>query len=462
MGSEIVLSDVITDIAAGPFGSNLKVSCFVPSGFPIIDGANLKGFKVTDNLTKFVTEEKARSLSRSIAKRGDVVVTISGTLGQISYIPEDSAYEEYLCSQRQFKVTFDTSKVYVPYLVFYFHTREGRGKLLAFANQTGVPALAQPTKNFKRITLELPELEQQRKIALIAELLTAKIEANAKLNDYLLELTRVLFAHWFKDFAPFQDEETYVTEIGDIPASVKLVPLAELTKVITKGTTPTTLGFEYKESGINFIKGESIGDDHSFDYGKFAHIDEEANAALKRSVIEDRDLLFTIAGTLGRFAMAEKGMIPANTNQAVGIIRADERLLTPEVLLSYFIGGWQEDYYARRIQQAVQANLSLTTLKSLPVPVLEGKKRFEYEEQIIPVIHAIEANNAENRRLSELRDALLPKLMSGEIDVSKIDLTQLNNHLAKSLRQLERYVSPHKNGAARTPASRPVPLAIAS
>ena len=223
-----------------------------------------------------------------------------------------------------------------------------------------------------------------------------------------------------------------MTEIGDTPASVKLVPLAELTKVITKGTTPTTLGFEYKESGINFIKGESIGDDHSFDYGKFAHIDEEANAALKRSVIEDRDLLFTIAGTLGRFAMAEKGMIPANTNQAVGIIRADERLLTPEVLLSYFIGGWQEDYYARRVQQAVQANLSLSTLKSLPVPVLEGEKRFEYEEQIIPVIHAIEANSAENRRLSELRDALLPKLMSGEIDVSKVDLTQLNNHLREN------------------------------
>lgn len=196
MDSEIVLSDVITDIAAGPFGSNLKVSCFVPSGFPIIDGANLKGFKVTDNLTKFVTEEKARSLSRSIAKRGDVVVTISGTLGQIAYIPEDSAYEEYLCSQRQFKVTFDTSKVYFPYLVFYFHTREGRGKLLAFANQTGVPALAQPTKNFKRIRLELPDIEQQRKIALIAELLTKKIEANANLNGYLVKACDVLYSNY--------------------------------------------------------------------------------------------------------------------------------------------------------------------------------------------------------------------------------------------------------------------------
>ena len=278
--------------------------------------------------------------------------------------------------------------------------------------------------------INLPSLSAQEAVCSILNPLQKKMVSNAMLNDYLRELIKVLFAHWFKDFAPFQSEDTYVTEIGDIPTSVKLVPLAELTKVITKGTTPTTLGFEYKKSGINFIKGESIGDDHSFDYGKFAHIDEGANAALKRSVIEDRDLLFTIAGTLGRFAMAEKEMIPANTNQAVGIIRADERLLTPEVLLSYFIGGWQEDYYARRVQQAVQANLSLTTLKSLPVPILEGNRRSEYEEQIVPIIHAIEANNTENRRLSELRDILLPKLMSGEIDVSKIDLTQLNNHLA--------------------------------
>lgn len=259
-------------------------------------------------------------------------------------------------------------------------------------------------------------------------------------------MIKAVFAHWFKEFAPFQDEETYESEIGDIPSSVKLIPLSDLAKVITKGTTPTTLGFEYKASGINFIKGESILDDHSFDYGKFAHIDDETNAALKRSIIEDRDLLFTIAGTLGRFAMAEKGMLPANTNQAVGIIRVDEGLLTPEVLLSYFIGGWQEDYYSRRIQQAVQANLSLTTLRSLPVPVLEGEKRLGYEAQVLPIIRAFETNNAESRQLAELRDALLPKLMSGEIDVSKVDLTQLNNHFPNSFRQLGDNVERRTNG----------------
>ena len=146
MLNEIELSSVITDIAAGPFGSNLKVSSFVPSGFPIIDGANLKGYKVTDNITKFVREEKAKSMPRSIAQRGDIVVTISGNIGQISYIPNNSKYKEYLCSQRQFRVTFDTSKVYVPYLVFYFHTYEGKNKILSFANQTGVPAFIATTE----------------------------------------------------------------------------------------------------------------------------------------------------------------------------------------------------------------------------------------------------------------------------------------------------------------------------
>lgn len=183
--SSVELADVIDDIAAGPFGSKLKVSTFTKSGFPIIDGANMKGFKVTNNITKFVTEAKARSLHRSIAKRGDVVVTISGTLGQIAYIPEDSKYEEYLCSQRQFRVTFNKAKVYPPYIVFYFHTWEGQHKILSFANQTGVPALSQPLKNFKKIKIDLPKLEEQKKIASFCEMFNDKIEENEKINKNL-------------------------------------------------------------------------------------------------------------------------------------------------------------------------------------------------------------------------------------------------------------------------------------
>ena len=183
--AENKLGDYILDIAAGPFGSNLKVDCFVPFGVPILDGANLKGIKVTDNVTKFVTEEKARSLHRSIAKRNDVIVTISGNVGQISYIPQGSQYDEYLVSQRQFRVTFDERRVYVPYLVYYFHTPEGQHKILSFANQTGVPALAQPLKNFKNINVSFPDLQTQRNIAFILESLDNKIALNNSINHNL-------------------------------------------------------------------------------------------------------------------------------------------------------------------------------------------------------------------------------------------------------------------------------------
>ena len=395
MGSEIVLSDVITDIAAGPFGSNLKVSCFVPSGFPIIDGANLKGFKVTDNLTKFVTEEKARSLSRSIAKRGDVVVTISGTLGQISYIPEDSAYEEYLCSQRQFKVTFDTSKVYVPYLVFYFHTREGRGKLLAFANQTGVPALAQPTKNFKRITLELPELEQQRKIALIAELLTAKIEANAKLNGYLEEIGKAI---WRKAI------ETSGTSacIGDIAAE------------IVTGKTPSTKVPEYYGDKYPFI---TIPDMHSNVWlcSTERRLSETGNRAQPKKLVPRGAVLVSCIATLGLVGIVQK---PSHFNQQINaVVPASEG---DEFFLYYAMRSMTQALLGIGATGSATLNVNKSAFSQIEIPWLEGKAMVGFVQTVRPIFETIEVNSIESLRLRKLSDSLLPKLMSGEIDVSKV------------------------------------------
>ena len=103
---------------------------------------------------------------------------------------------------------------------------------------------------------------------------------------------------------------------------------------------------------------------------------------------------------------------------------------------------------------------SMTTsiLNALSLPVPPRDSLLSFNAKLQSMYDTVRANDLENRRLKSLRDSLLPKLMSGEIDASQVNLTQLNSHLAKSLRQLGRYVSPHKNGAARTPASRPVAL----
>ena len=204
--------------------------------------------------------------------------------------------------------------------------------------------------------------------------------------------------------------------------SVKLVPLKDLCRTITKGTTPTTMGRSFTSSGINYVKAESITEDHSFDMGKFSHIDEETNKLLKRSIICPNDILFTIAGSLGRFAFVDSNILPANTNQAVAIIRADASKVSPEYLYSLFIGGWHQEFYNKRVQQAVQANLSLGTIKTLPIPILIGAEMEEFLQVITPILSLSKANEFENARLKDIRDALLPRLMAGEIDVSAVQL----------------------------------------
>lgn len=100
--------------------------------------------------------------------------------------------------------------------------------------------------------------------------------------------------------------------------------LGDVATVITKGTTPTSLGFDFVPEGINFIKIESIAEDGSFIPSKFGHIDSKCNNALKRSQLEENDILFSIAGAIGRTAIVKKEILPANTNQALAIIRIPE------------------------------------------------------------------------------------------------------------------------------------------
>lgn len=120
--------------------------------------------------------------------------------------------------------------------------------------------------------------------------------------------------------------------------------------------------------------------------------------------------------------MIDEKVLPANTNQAVAIIRVNTEKVLPEYIYTCFIGEWHNDYYAKRIQQAVQANLSLATIKSLPIPMLGKEEMEEYLQLIQPIIRVIKENEAQNENLAALRDILLPKLMSGEIDVSDVRL----------------------------------------
>lgn len=393
MGKEIELSTAITDIAAGPFGSNLKVECFVPSGFPIIDGANLKGYKVTDNITKFVTEEKARSLSRSIAHRGDVIVTISGTIGQIAYIPEDSLYDEYLCSQRQFRVSFDSSMVYVPYLVFYFHTFEGQNKILSFANQTGVPALSQPLKNFKKIRLCLPSLQEQRRIASIVETINDKIENNIKINDNLQQQAAALFSSLY---------DRSNTEVG----------FTDLIQILGGGT-PKTGENTYWNGNIAFFTPKDVGTPYTLITEKT--ISKEGLSHCNSRLYPVNTVFVTARGTVGKVGMSG---VPMAMNQSCYALVGKET----HQLLVYFYTLKAVDRLKHKASGAVFDAITTRDFESEQIMKLSDDDATAFLRVAEPMFHEVLNNNIENLRLSTLRDSLLPKLMSGEIDVSAVQL----------------------------------------
>jgi len=178
------IADLIDEIAMGPFGSNIKVDCFVDKGIPVLNGSNLDGFALSEKSFRYVTPEKADSLKKANASRGDVVITHRGTLGQIVYIPQNSKYDRYVISQSQFRIRCN-EKILPEYVVYYFHTALGQHKLLSNSSQVGVPALARPSSTFQQIEIEVPSVQEQRRVISIINTLQSKIDCNNKINDNL-------------------------------------------------------------------------------------------------------------------------------------------------------------------------------------------------------------------------------------------------------------------------------------
>jgi len=206
MGGEwklVRIEKVAERVAMGPFGSSIKVETFVSDGVPIISGQHLHGFKVNDGVGfNFITEEHAERLKNANVLRGDVIFTHAGNIGQVAFVPNNSKYERYVISQRQFYLRPDTSKILPEYIVAYFKTPEGQHKLLANASQVGVPSIAQPVSYLRSLEIPLPPLPEQRAIAHILGALDDKIELNRRMSQTLEEMARALFKAWFVDFEP--------------------------------------------------------------------------------------------------------------------------------------------------------------------------------------------------------------------------------------------------------------------
>ncbi|MFC3393869.1 restriction endonuclease subunit S [Brenneria rubrifaciens] len=203
--------------AMGPFGSKIKAENFTTVGVPVIKGGNLNATYLDESDFDFLTQEKADELESAKARRLDIVITHRGTLGQVGLIPEDSKYEEYVVSQSQLKMSFDIKRV-DPYFVYYFlKSPLGQSRLLSNASQVGVPAIAQALTSVRAIEIPIPEnRSEQVRISSVLRSLDDKIDLNCGTNQTLEAMAQAIFKSWFVDFDPVKARITAI-EQGEDP-----------------------------------------------------------------------------------------------------------------------------------------------------------------------------------------------------------------------------------------------------
>ena len=183
---------------------------------------------------------------------------------------------------------------------------------------------------------------------------------------------------------------------------IKRVQLSEVAELITKGTTPTTIGFEFQEQGVNFLKIECFDENGGFIKSKVGHISEECNEKLKRSQLKEGDLLFSIAGAIGRVAIVTKEMLPANTNQALAIIRiVNEQIYLPYIRL-IFTSPIVIEQFERKKQGVAQLNLSLKDINEISIPLPSKEKQIELADLFKKVVNIIYKKKEELLALDDL------------------------------------------------------------
>jgi type I restriction enzyme S subunit len=301
---------------------------------------------------------------------------------------------------------------------------------------SGQPLLNQVI--LSRIPAVAPLPNEQRAIAHILGTLDDKIELNRRMNETLEAMARALFKSWFVDFDPVRakaegrdpglpqlladsfPDSFEDSELGEIPKGWGVKQLSEMTTLITKGTTPTqsdTYTDDEADGGINYVRVNAIDEDGSILFDKLTTISESVHlGVLKRSVLQASDVLYTIAGTIGRTTIVEESLLPANTNQAVAIVRPKQAISAAFLVMTMRAAAFREELHSN-VVQAVQANLSLGMLSRARIVVPPKDTLLQLFVPIADLTTRVSSTRTESRTLAALRDTLLPKLISGELRV---------------------------------------------
>ena len=384
----------LADIQTGPFGSQLHKEDYVADGTPIVTVEHLGNKMFSEqNLPRVSNMDKNR-LKKYVLKQGDIVFSRVGSVDRCSYV--DQKHDGWMFSGRCLRVR-PTSEIDSEYLYYYFCLEETKQFVRNIAVGATMPSIN--TKLLGEVVVTFPELEQQKRISGILSAIDSKIEVNQKINDNLYDLVNTLYTKLFKD------------------TDCEMTTVEDYVDCIYSGGTPATSNMAYWNGNLNWLSSGETRNRFVISTEKTITQLGADNSSTKSA--QKYDIVIASAGQ--GFTRGQTSMLLLNTyiNQSVIVLHAKKTVLP---YLFWNLTNRYDDLRAISDSSSIRGSLTTKMLSKLKIPKVEDSLILKFSEFAWSIIPQIENNLIENKRLTDLRDSLLPKLMSGEIDVSDIQL----------------------------------------
>ena len=413
-----------------PKGNNLTT---VPNTHPYIRVRDMGEKYLPINNLEYVPNEVFPSIKNYIVDKGDLLLSIVGTVGLVSLVNDE--LDKASLTENCVKIIPQKDIVDNEFLYYFLKSNIGQEEI--FRKIVGAVQPKLPIYNINDIGLNIPDLPTQTAIAEILSSLDDKIELNNKINQELENLAQTLFKQWFIDFEfPNENGEPYKSsggemvesELGEIPKGWEIVKVQDLEHKLQTGTRPKG-GVGGITQGVPSIGAESIKKLGYYDFSKVKFVTEEFAAKMKRGKVEGYELLIYKDGGkpgtfIPHFSMFGEGF-PFDSffiNEHVFLLDFFNKHFN-SFCYFYFDSEYVKPVFENNGGKAAIPGINQEDVKNLWVfnPNLEAVKLFgEFAHSSVSTILK---NCKENIQLTNLRDSLLPKLISGELEVSQTQTT---------------------------------------
>ena len=397
---EYKLGEVCTKIGSGATPKGGKES-YLGGNISLIRSQNVLDFTFSNDGLAYISDEQANKLKNVEVKENDVLLNITGdSVARACIVP--NAILPARVNQHVAIIRGNESLILNKFILYGLQYKK---QYLLSISQGGGTRNALTKKMIEDFVVKLPNIETQQKIANILSSLDDKIEVNRRINEQLEELAQALFKSWFVDNR--QD-------------NWEIKPLSE---IIYFQEGPGIRNWQYVEKdGVKFINIRCINNNDVVTSNANMISCEEANGKYAHFMLNPMDIVMSCSGTLGRYAIIRPEHLPLCLNTSVIRFRPCREQTDFSYVYGYLTS---KDFLNKQIEMAcgsVQANFGPTHLKQIKMlnPPISYCK--DFHEKYMPIISLILNNRQEIHHLTNLRDTLLPKLMSGEIDVNEVEI----------------------------------------